>query len=95
MAPRRKTYAAHTRSTSVHGPAAQNVRHARATGDRRWPGGAKRLSIPSEPRTSLTRRRQPDRRPQVTPPQSPLRTNCPLRTPYTWGAVHPAGAKWE
>ena len=86
----RETYAAQAQLVVVGGPAAREVRRARGQRSfvarrretyavhargRRWPGGANRLSIPSEPRTSLARRRQPDRRPQVTPPRSPLRTN--------------------
>jgi len=60
--------------TIVGGPAARDVRRVRPVNDRWWPGGANRLSIPLEPGTSLARQRQPDRQPQVTPPQSPLRT---------------------
>ena len=70
-----KRTAVHAQLVVVGGPAAREVRRARATGGHRWPGGANRLSIPSEPRTSWARLRQPNRRPQVTPPQSPLRTS--------------------
>ena len=67
VAPRRKPYAAHAQLVIVVGPAAQTVRRARTTGDRSWPSGAKRLSIPSEPGTSLAAQARPATAGHTTP----------------------------
>jgi len=65
----------YARLTVVRGPVARGVRRACPVDDRSWPRGARRTPCTRNWWSSVARRRQPDRRPQVTPPQSPLSTN--------------------